>query len=239
MSTISCDHFPLLTADGPTQMAADEAMLEQAIATSRPALRFYTWDPPTLSLGYFQPFANRLAGLPVVRRITGGGAIVHHHELTYALVLPSGLAHDGRQWTCRMHNIIREALASLGIAAANGCSVEFGRGAFLCFEHQTPGDMLIAGHKIGGSAQRRRAGAILQHGSILLATSPHARQLLGISELIGSLDIGLPELAVAIADCVARETGWQLKPTNFTGAIRNRFEGLTEKYRDPSWTERR
>src|SRR5262249_35711609 len=79
------DLFPFLTADGATQVADDEALLESAAATGRPALRFYTWDPPTLSLGYFQPFADRLPGLPVVRRMTGGGAIVHHHELTYAL----------------------------------------------------------------------------------------------------------------------------------------------------------
>src|SRR5947209_18419123 len=72
-----CDYFPMLTADGPTQMAADEALLEHVLTTGRPALRYYTWDPPTLSLGYFQSFADRLPGLPVVRRMTGGGAIVH------------------------------------------------------------------------------------------------------------------------------------------------------------------
>src|SRR5205823_5483512 len=99
----------------------------------------------TLSLGYFQPHAARLAEprlaeLPVVRRPTGGGAIVHHHELTYALALPTGRRQAGANWACRMHDIIRIALGSCGVsAAACGCGQERGRGAFLCFEHQTPG----------------------------------------------------------------------------------------------------
>src|SRR5947199_97360 len=100
MSSLSCDLFPFLTADGPTQMAADDALLEGTATSGRPALRFYAWDPPTLSLGYFQPAADRLAdprlaALPFVRRPTGGGAIVHHHELTYALALPPGSWRDG------------------------------------------------------------------------------------------------------------------------------------------------
>src|SRR5438270_929564 len=131
---IACDLFPFLTADGPTQMAADEVLLEHSIATGRPALRFYTWDSPTLSLGYFQKFADRLRGLPVVRRQTGGGAIVHDHELTYAFSLPTRHAQSGVNWTCRMHEIIRAALASHGVPAASGCGKGAGRGAFLCFE---------------------------------------------------------------------------------------------------------
>src|SRR6267154_2578314 len=110
----ACDLFPFLTADGPTQMAADEVLLEHAVATTRPALRFYVWNPPTLSLGYFQKFADRLSGLPVVRRQTGGGAIVHDHELTYALALPPGPAQKGVNWTCRMHEVIRTTLGSYG-----------------------------------------------------------------------------------------------------------------------------
>src|SRR5262245_45464898 len=116
MTFLRCDLFPILTADGPMQMAADEVLLEHAVANGRPALRLYTWDPSTLSLGYFQPFAARLAdpllaNLPVVRRPTGGGAIVHHHELTYALALPTGpVSERGPSWVCRMHEIIGAAI---------------------------------------------------------------------------------------------------------------------------------
>src|SRR4051812_15493101 len=124
MLSAVCELFPLLTADGSTQMAADEVLLDHAAASGRPALRFYTWDPPTLTLGYFQPSAGRhadprLAPLPYVRRATGGGAIVHHHELTYALALPPG--RGGAGWPCRMHDIIRAALGSFGVSAV-GCA---------------------------------------------------------------------------------------------------------------------
>ena len=78
--------LPFGSADGPTNMAADEALLECASAGVA-SLRFYTWTEATVSLGYFQPAAAReqvadLARLPWVRRSTGGAAIVHHHELT-------------------------------------------------------------------------------------------------------------------------------------------------------------
>src|SRR5436853_2225235 len=86
--------LPFAAADGPTNMAADEAMLETASERGLASLRFYTWTEPTVSLGYFQPSEGReqvpnLAALAWVRRSTGGAAIVHHHELTYSFALPS------------------------------------------------------------------------------------------------------------------------------------------------------
>ncbi|HEX4590204.1 MAG TPA: biotin/lipoate A/B protein ligase family protein [Gemmataceae bacterium] len=224
-------------------MAADEVLLEHVLVTGRPALRFYTWDPPTLSLGYFQPYAGRLPGLPVVRRMTGGGAIVHHHELTYAVGLPSGaaptaLARHGNPFVCVMHDGIRAALGSLGVTAA-GCGREQGRGAFLCFEHQTPGDLLLGGRKIGGSAQRRRRGAILQHGSILLAASPHAPHLKGIQEMTGVV-IGPERLADALAPTVSRMTGWTMAPKDWSAELIARRKQLAaEHYRQTAWTQRR
>jgi lipoate-protein ligase A len=243
---VICDLFPLLTADGPTHMAADEALLEHAAATGRPALRGYTWDPPTLSLGYFQPAAGRradprLADLAYVRRPTGGGAIVHHHELTYGLALPPGLPPPaGTNWACHVHAVIAEALAAFGVGAARcGCGHEAGRGAFLCFEHQTPGDLLLAGHKVVGSAQRRRAGALLQHGSILLAASPHAPQLPGVRELAG-VDVASAALAEEFTRAFARAIGWELRPADWTGPLRDRTAAIAaEMYRRPAWNDRR
>ena len=90
--------LPFAGADGATNMSADEALLESAVRGVA-SLRFYTWAAPTLSLGYFQHADVRdanLARLPWVRRSTGGGAIVHHHELTYALALPAGDAWASR-----------------------------------------------------------------------------------------------------------------------------------------------
>src|SRR4051812_49790187 len=100
-------------------MAADEAMLEAAAAGAA-SLRFYAWEPATLSLGYFQPEAvrhtdARLAALPFVRRPSGGATLVHDHELTYALALPPGPpwqppGSPAAAWLGRMHAVLATAL---------------------------------------------------------------------------------------------------------------------------------
>ena len=94
---MTCFLLPYLMADGPANMALDEAMLEEAARGDAAYLRFYGWTVPTLSLGYFQRMADvradpRWAGVPIVRRPTGGGAIWHHHELTYAIAVPPHVA---------------------------------------------------------------------------------------------------------------------------------------------------
>ena len=155
--------LPFATADGPHNMAADEALLESAIAGAV-SLRFYGWSAPTLSLGYFQPQSVRLsdpllAGLPWLRRPTGGAALVHHHELTYALALPTGRPWQapGESWLARMHAIVAEALADLA-ARPDGVVEESKYGEILCFLHHTPGDLRIGRAKVVGSAQRRQRG---------------------------------------------------------------------------------
>src|ERR1700678_3435608 len=91
----TCHVLPHEAADGPANMALDEALLETGANGAGPAyLRPYGWTTPTLSLGYFQRLAElqvepRFQSVPLVRRLTGGGAIWHHHELTYALIIPA------------------------------------------------------------------------------------------------------------------------------------------------------
>src|SRR6516162_8786037 len=173
-------------------MAHDEALLETAVGGTA-SLRLYGWTEATLSLGYFQPAALReadplLAPLPFVRRCTGGETLVHHHELTYALALPPGGERQprNRTWLCRLHGIIKDALAALGVTVRACCAGEEKKlGDVLCFLHQTPGDLLCAGAKVVGSAQRKQRGALLQHGAILLAQSPHTPSLPGLRELAG------------------------------------------------------
>src|SRR5262249_47276804 len=93
-------------------MAADEVMVRTAAEYGIASLRFYGWSPPTLSLGYFQPAharltEPRLAGMAFVRRASGGAAIVHDHELTYALAVPPDAPwHTGGPWMRRMHECI-------------------------------------------------------------------------------------------------------------------------------------
>ncbi len=242
--------------DGPTNMALDEALLATATAEGVASLRFYGWSAPTLSLGYFQASAPALAmfpGLPWVRRATGGAALVHHHELTYALALPAGRGWQppGASWVCTMHHAIRRALATFGIASAL-CTEERKLGEVLCFRHHTPGDLLIGDDqggaggeskaprdKVAGSAQRKSHGAVLQHGGILLTRSPSAPQLPGINDLTGR---GLAHAALldAVRAAFAEMTGWVLAPADFTAAELEAAERIkAERYLSEGWNGRR
>ena len=178
-------------ASGSWNMAVDEALLESAVERRTCALRLYRWSEATLSLGYFQPEDARnhprFAALPAVRRLSGGGAILHHDELTYSCAIPPGhpLAADPLRLYVRVHEQIISLLNDCQIAA--GLRGEVLRGQdepFLCFGRGDPRDIVLAGHKIVGSAQRRRRGAILQHGALLLEHSTHAPEFPGLFNLV-------------------------------------------------------
>ena len=242
MGTLTCRLLPESVADGPHNMAADEVLLESALAGSA-SLRFYRWSPATLSLGYFQSHHlrrqdDRLAPLPFVRRPSGGATLVHHHEVTYALALPPGPAWQaGEPWLCRMHHIIAAALHELGVTV-HVCSAQAKlseRPGILCFQHVTPGDVQIEGAKVVGSAQRRQRKALLQHGAILLAGSPFTPSLPGIQELSGR---HVPPHAVSQAVLAAfmAATGWELGPADWTTAERQRIDELVaNKYTADTW----
>jgi lipoate-protein ligase A len=226
-------------------MAADEVLLESAQAGVA-SLRFYGWTEATVSLGYFQPHQVRqtddsVAGLPFVRRPSGGAALVHHHEVTYALGLPAGAPwQTGGSWLCRMHAILAAALADLGVAAfsCNSPAPEHQSG-LLCFQHLTPGDLLIAAAKVSGSAQRRQRGALLQHGALLLEASPFASSLPGIKELTGR-SLGLDETLSAVAKQFAGATGWDIRAAAWAAQERERIEDLAQsKYGQEGWNCKR
>ena len=238
--------LPFEVASGAENMAADEVLLLDA-ADGQAALRFYGWSEPTLSLGYFQPTASRttdplLAQLPFVRRATGGAALVHHHEVTYALALPAGRPWQTRtSWLCRMHRIIAVALERLNVIGAElfGDGESTGRDEVLCFRHFTAGDVLLADCKVVGSAQRKMRGALLQHGAVLLRRSPHAPSIPGIHERSGTLlrpeDVGR-EIVQALLD----ETGWEPASGSLSESERTRIARLAdEKYATNAWNDRR
>jgi len=236
--------LPFAEADGPNNMAADETLLEAADA-GRASLRFYGWLAPTLSLGYFQSHNVHitdplLENIPHVRRPTGGAALVHHHELTYALALPAGTPWQtrGDSWLLQMHTIIAEALTGLG-AAPEIVGQETKYGDILCFLHHTPGDLRIGVNKIAGSAQRRQRGALLQHGAVLLAASPHTPALPGVAELCGRR-LSMMEVGAAVKECFLRQTGWHLQGGDWTEEERRRMDGFAaEKYSRPTWNDKR
>ena len=193
-------------------MALDEAILERVCLEPDVAFfRTYGWAVPTLSLGYFQHLAQAAAdprwqAVPLVRRPTGGGAIWHHHEITYALALPgchprcrpSTLLYRG------VHGAIAAAIRAQGLEVqprvVSAVTARQTTRPFLCFLDSDPEDLVAATRKVVGSAQRRRAGAILQHGSILLRRSEHTPELEGICDLAD-----VPHEAALWARAIERE----------------------------------
>ncbi len=147
-------------AEGCWNMAVDQVLLEAATA-GQTTLRCYAWAQPTLSLGYFQSVDDRLQhaasqSCRLVRRHSGGGAILHHHELTYSFATPSAprLNQDPLRLYRIFHQSLVEALAHREISARL-CSVAVesaGPPPFLCFQRHTAGDVLLGAHKVAGSA---------------------------------------------------------------------------------------
>lgn len=158
-------------ADAAQTMAVDCAILEEAIAevTTTPIVRFYEWADPSLSFGANRSLSEEVirrcerSGVQVVRRPTGGGAVFHHNDLTYSVVAPCTHGVLGTyQWVA---GGLIQGFAHLGLRAC--VSSHVGRAtAMACFAQPTGADLEIGGRKICGSAQVRRGGWFLQHGSI-------------------------------------------------------------------------
>lgn len=194
--------------DGPTNMAVDSALLEAVMAGAAPVLRLYRWAPPTLSFGRNQPARNRYAmdvarrlGIAFVRRPTGGQAVLHDDELTYAVIAPIGVLGRPRAAYALVNRALVAGLGFLGLEAEiagpgdgrargatagtreGGSSVEsepeYPRGVSpagpnwgaACFRRPAGGEVVMGGAKLVGSAQRVEGRTILQHGSILVGGS--------------------------------------------------------------------
>lgn len=237
--------LPFASADGATNMAADEA-LGQSAAAGVASLRFYGWTTATVSLGYFQPHAAvhtdpRLHNLSWVRRPSGGATLVHHHELTYALALPAGAPwQTGASWLLRMHRIITAALIESGLGGTIALVENPSKhGDLLCFQQSTVGDVHCGGRKIVGSAQRKYRQALLQHGSILLAQSEHTPALPGIRELTG-VTLDVRDVVVAVTHAFVAQTGWNVQATDWTAEEQAYVKRLAvERYVNGEWNRRR
>ncbi len=187
-------------ATGSWNMAVDQALLESTNLTGQVTIRFYAWEEPTLSLGYFQNSIERMGhqaslGCPLVRRSTGGGAILHDQEITYSLCLPCAqrwsIATEDLYWIvhrslCSLLNDQKIDAKLFSDETAQPPRKESAPKSFLCFQRRSPGDLILDGHKIAGSAQRRKKGALLQHGSLLLIRSTCAVELPGINDLVSN-----------------------------------------------------
>ncbi|RLD07163.1 MAG: hypothetical protein DRI32_01425 [Chloroflexi bacterium] len=169
-----------LPATGAWNMAVDEAILEHVVrGDSLPTLRLYRWEPPCLSLGRSQPFADiSVASLKknswdVVRRMTGGRSILHTDELTYAIIAPKDNLHLRGTLLESYQHLAQALLAAL---KSMGVDAEMNREKAnpkkqnnpVCFETPSTYEITVKGKKIIGSAQARQKGGVLQHGSLPL-----------------------------------------------------------------------
>lgn len=169
-------HLVSPPASGAWNMALDEALLERARETGETVLRVYSWSMPTLSLGRNQRADGlydldlaRSLGVDIVRRPTGGRAVLHHREVTYSVTAPvsGSTLQDSYE---RINQLLVLALRTIGVevaVAANSSLAPLPDGS-PCFEVPTVGELTLGGRKLVGSAQWREDGALLQHGSILI-----------------------------------------------------------------------
>jgi lipoyl(octanoyl) transferase len=242
-------------------MALDEVLLESVIAGGPPVVRFYTWQPPTLSLGVNQPVreVDRAAcatqGFGLVRRLTGGRAVLHHHELTYSIVarendshVSGGVIESYRKISAALVAGLRDLGAVVALTAPDRALIrsiaqarrereldekaETSHGA-VCFDAASAYELTARGRKLVGSAQARRGGALLQHGSILLDVDWDA----WVSVFSYASDAGrerarrkLPERMTSLR----AELGREVTPQEVTQTLHRSFQDVFEINLDPA-----
>ena len=258
-------------ARGAWNMAVDESILEHATRGDvLPTLRLFAWEPACLSLGHAQPFADvdtarlKSYGWEVVRRMTGGRAILHTEELTYSV---TGPANEPRLVGSILESYNRLAQALLAAVHDLGLPVEMKEGKAdssgqanpVCFEVPSTYEITVKGKKLIGSAQARRKEGVLQHGSLPL-TGNLARivQALVFTDEAARERAGqrLLERATTVKSVLGHAVDWETAVQAFVRAFEAQLglsfergklseselvraeELVNEKYAHPSWTER-
>lgn len=259
-------------AHGAWNMAVDESLLKHiGRGESLPTLRLYAWDPPCLSLGYAQPFADvdtaRLSdrGWEVVRRPTGGRAILHTDELTYSITASQEeprIAGTVLESYNRLARALFAAVQSLGIPVElkeHQPGQDTGAPGPVCFEVPSAYEITVGGKKLIGSAQARRREGVLQHGTLPLygdlaritralvfadetARTAAAEKLLARATTVESVlgkAMEWKTAAQAFVNAFESELNLILERGELSVAEQARAEALVrEKYAHSSWTER-
>lgn len=260
----------MLPADGATNMAIDEAiMLVMAERGGVPTLRFYGWEPPCLSLGYSQGAddvdeeACRALGYTWVRRPTGGSAILHVDELTYSIAAPEGEPRV-RGGVIESYRRLSEGLL-LGLRGLGADVVQArrerpaggdaGSRRPACFDSPSDYEITSGGRKLVGSAQVRRRGMVLQHGSLPLCgdmtrifgclkngDDGQARDLkehsCTLEEVLGRV-VGFDEAADALEEGFCGALNLELLPGELTGdELSLARELVAGRYGHDSWNRR-
>ena len=246
-------------AGGAQNMALDEALMDRARETSEWVLRVYSWSTPTISLGRNQSARGRYdlerieqLGFDVVRRPTGGRAILHHREITYSVTAPAEEAGDLKQSYDRINRLLVQALQSLGVQASVFASTSraISPGMSPCFDEPSAGELTVAGKKLAGSAQWRAEGALLQHGSILIEDDQSLLSTLAIggapnvptpatlAEALGHAP-SVDDIACALGESISLVEGAEPENLEIDEALRARASALVVRYVDSAWTWRR
>ncbi len=233
-------------------MAIDVELLETAHATGESFLRLYRFDPPCLSFGrnevttgYDRGAMERL-GLDAIRRPTGGGSVWHEHELTYAVAAPIAAFGSLRLAYRVIHERLAAGLRSLGVEVTLALREPPPPSTALhrpspCFATPVSGEVVVADRKLVGSAQMRRGGGLLQHGSILLSGSQDVIQAVSRKPQGGSR-------AITLSNALGRAIGWNEVANAVVAAWDDALTSTdfyrplptsTARFSDPSWTWRR
>src|SRR6266700_4351399 len=234
---------------GAENMAIDAALLDRANDTGLSFLRLYRFDPQCLSLGRNEPAARydhteiaRL-GIEVVRRPTGGRAVWHEHEVTYAVAAPVAMFGTLRQSYRAIHARLAAALRTLGAEATlapDRPTVRPSDRPAACFATPVGGEVLVGGRKLVGSAQLREGAAFLQHGSILLDGSQEMirrasrEQGAGSGETTLSAVLGRPVTFQEVAEAIV--AAWDIRPSPAFPVLPRPSPSV---FLDPAWTWRR
>lgn len=238
---------------GWLNMAIDRALLERAQAGER-WLRLYAWHPACLSFGRHEPAARRYdreriaaLGLDVVRRPTGGRAVWHAGELTYAVAAPAAAMGALREAYAEIHRVIRDAVRALGAGAELAGARRATRvDAGACFAAPAGGEVMVGDRKVAGSAQLREGGALLQHGSLLLADDQAmvsrvtrgdgpADRSAPLGRLLGR-PVAWTEAAEAVRRAAAERWGVVDAAGARTAGVLERAAELAAPFRSASWT---
>lgn len=253
-------HFLVSGADsGARNMALDEALMRRAArAPGEAVFRVYAWSAPTLSLGRNQRArglydldAARDRAIGIVRRPTGGRALLHHREITYSATLPAADPTEARRAYDFVNDVLLAGLARLGVRASRATrTTALPPGPRPCFDVPAEHEIVVGARKLVGSAQWRHAGALLQHGSILvrddqamiatLMTAPDGATPVAatLGEALGR-EPTLREAAAALRDALEGATGRAAPELAPDPVLLDDVSRLTDGYRDDSWTWRR
>jgi lipoyl(octanoyl) transferase len=240
-------------------MALDEAMIRTAARTGATLVRLYTWDVPSLSLGRNQRTdavydAERCArqSVPVVRRLTGGRALLHGREVTYSVAAPTSAAPSLRGGYDAINQCLLAALHSLDVPATLAAPSERTPtpGLAPCFEAPSKGELVVEGRKLVGSAQHREAEAFLQHGSLLLDDDQGILNALALVQLpavpppatlraLCGKEIDAEKVFDAIEQSIRAAAHGRLVRWSERDLPPDHVAEAASRYRDPRWTWRR